>query len=367
MGVQIRPRNGFLFRLASLGGISVSFFYLLSGFILAWVYLRQGKQVDKRRFYTARFARIYPIFFLMLVADSPWYFLSQVAHRGIFGALSDVGASFTGSLLMLGAWNYHLLGINVPGWSLSVETLFYAVFPFAGFFLWRLRRKWTWVAMFFVYFAGQGLVLLAIQVAPSHNIMVEMALYFPPLHVSTFLLGILLARLKVYSCQTTGGLSSNASSAYVALAIPIVAYTAVVQFTSTSFVTSLRGNVILRDGILAPIFCVAIWAVSTGNALPSRLLSAKWLVVLGESSYGLYLIHIPVLHALNPIFLRLSSVKAHAEFAVLYVLSSLLYLSLCIFLSIASFYWIEGPARKWILRKLRTRAQETLEASSAVQ
>jgi hypothetical protein len=65
-------------RAISLGYVSVSFFFLLSGYILAMVYLRSGRPIDKRNFSSARFARVYPLFLVTLLADTPFVLLSRM-------------------------------------------------------------------------------------------------------------------------------------------------------------------------------------------------------------------------------------------------------------------------------------------------
>src|SRR5271155_1236018 len=50
---------------ALLGYVGVSFFFVLSGFILVYVYA--GRQIQKRRFWQARFARVYPAYLFALV------------------------------------------------------------------------------------------------------------------------------------------------------------------------------------------------------------------------------------------------------------------------------------------------------------
>src|ERR1700712_5707681 len=61
-------KHAFVQRAISLGYASVSFFFFLSGYILAVAYLRTGRDLRMRkRFYVARFARIYPLFALTLL------------------------------------------------------------------------------------------------------------------------------------------------------------------------------------------------------------------------------------------------------------------------------------------------------------
>jgi peptidoglycan/LPS O-acetylase OafA/YrhL len=365
LGVPTGSHNDFLFRSLFLGGACVSGFYLLSGFILGWVYLTQGERLDKRQFYMSRFARIYPIFLITLVADTPWYFLSHIAQYGVKGALIKTGTVFTSCLLMLQAWGPHFWGIDFPNWSLSVETLCYTLFPFVGFLLWRLRGIWVWIAMVLLYVGGQVLVAVAVMVTLSKKIDPQVVLYFPPLHVTTFLLGILVARLQVCSSERDRKVRSASWPAYIGLGISIATYAVTILITSNTLVDSPFGRAFIWDGFLAPVFCLLVWALSRENTGVSRWLSTKWLVILGDASYGLYLIHLPMLHLARPFLLHLLVGVTSHQFRTRYIVSFLIYLGLCIVLSIASFYWIESPARKWISRKARSQPRKIEELASA--
>jgi peptidoglycan/LPS O-acetylase OafA/YrhL len=251
--------------------------------------------------------------------------------------------------------------MDFPNWSLSVETLCYTLFPFVGFFLWRLRGIWIWIAMLVLYVGGQVLVVVAVMVTLSKKIDPEVILYFPPLHVSTFFLGILVARLPVCPSERDGRVQPTAWPTYIALGISIATYAVTILITSNNLVDSPFGRAFIRDGFLAPVFCLLVWALSRENTAVSRLLSTKWLVILGDASYGLYLIHLPVLHLAQPLLLHLHAGVTFHQFRARYIISFLTYLGLCIVLSIASFYWIESPARRWIARRARSQPRKIAE------
>ena len=209
-------------------------------------------------------------------------------------------ASFVASVLMLQAWFWRFRGIDFPNWSLSVETLFYAIFPFIAVALWRLRGTRLWLSMAGIYIIGQAMVLIV----ASHVNRTAVG-SFPLLHVSTFALGILLARWQTLDEQ--GSLWRPAK--------PVVVY-AVVAAATAAFATLFLFPQIpewsKNDGLLAPIFCAYIWSFAQPGNLLTALFSARWLVLLGEASYGLYLIHIPFytwwsISACSPHTMRLRS------------------------------------------------------------
>jgi peptidoglycan/LPS O-acetylase OafA/YrhL len=103
------------------GRSGVTFFFVLSGFVLAWA--AGGRPVGARRFYRRRFARIYPAYAVALVLGAALL----VATEGL-GHVRD--AWLTPFLLQ--AWvpdsDWYFAAL-VPAWSLSCEAFFSLVFP----------------------------------------------------------------------------------------------------------------------------------------------------------------------------------------------------------------------------------------------
>lgn len=330
--------------IVSLGFMSVGFFFLLSGYILGVVYLRSEKPLHKRSFYAARFARIYPLFFLTLIAGTPALLFERAVKYGWHSALSKTSITFLANLIMLQAWVPKFGGIDNPNWSLSVETLFYLTFPFIGVWLWRLKGLRLWIAAFSIWIGSQLVVFVAYSRLPEY--VVERN---PLLHLGVFALGILLARWQTLERTKHG--SSPRSSLAVAAAL-LLAFAA---FLLLVFWDPRPPLAELSDGLFAPLFICITWACSDSRGLPSRLLSAPWLVILGEASYGLYLIHFPMYQLFSAYHLdRIPAVYP-------------LYLGSCIGLSVLSFYFVETPTRKWLLRRFHARPKETMEMASDAQ
>ncbi|MFC5865309.1 acyltransferase family protein [Acidicapsa dinghuensis] len=344
LGLKESRPGSFAERFVSFGYISVSFFFLLSGYILAVVYLRDSAQVRKKPFYMARFARIYPLFLVTLILDTPQVLLERVSAQGWMRATLHTGATFAAHLLMLQAWLPKLHGIDQPNWSLSVETVFYLIFPFIGVALWRLKGSQLWFVAAMLWLLNQ---IIIVVVAPH---IAETTFRFHPLpQISTFALGILLARWQFLNKQAVGNLSERDGAAITALLFALGTFAALICWGERLPLVNLNA------GLLFPVFALLIWSCSGSHSLPARLLSAKWLVVLGEASFGLYLIHVPILH----LFLWLRWGHSWSMFA--------LYLATCIGLSVLSFYFVEGPSRRWILNRFRTRPRETMEMASDAQ
>ena len=275
-------------KLIDMGHVSVSFFFLLSGYILGVVYLRRGGAVRARPFFLARFARVYPLFFLTLVVDTPFLFLSRLAKYGLMSAVLKTGISFVGNTAMLQAWVLSLGGINNPCWSLSAETLFYLSFPWLGVALWRLRGVRLWLAAALLYVGGQALVFL---MAPHMS--ANYGNLLPLLHLSTFGLGILLARWQTLAQKNEDGPKRTYFAVSLVAVLSLICFCCVANWAARIPFSNLN------DGLLAPIFMGLIWSFSHSQWLPAKVLSVRWMVVLGEASFGLYLIQAPVFHLLQ--------------------------------------------------------------------
>ena len=117
---------------ADHGFIAVSFFFVLSGFVLTYSYSGSDGRMRGTRsaFYLARFARIYPAYLLAAIAAIPLFFLALRQVHTLAGTLMRVAAGGTLVAALVQSWlprtaNY----LNSPAWSLSVEAFFYLLFP----------------------------------------------------------------------------------------------------------------------------------------------------------------------------------------------------------------------------------------------
>ena len=308
------------------GFVAVSFFFTLSGYILATVYCRYDHAIGRNRFWTARFARIYPLFLVTLILDTPTLLLSRMAKYGTVAAVEKTSVTFVGNMAMLQAWMQKLSGINNPGWSLSVETFFYLLFPFIAVRLWRLRMRSVLVLLPVLYASGMGLVLFAIHAHFSEYVIK----YTPIFHLHEFCIGILLAKLHAHLVQNQSAEARLRQLSPWMLAGGMAAYFGVTQFTSDSTI------LLINDGLLTPLFSIMIVALASGHKMVTRAFSAPWLVVLGEASYGLYLIHVPLAHYLGKMGL------GHSRVAYPF------YICTAVGVSIVSYYWLGRPSRSAI-------------------
>jgi peptidoglycan/LPS O-acetylase OafA/YrhL len=174
--------------------------------------------------------------------------------------------------------------------------------------------------------------------------------YFPLGHTYEFLLGICLAKLYVW----IGG--DERRSQILSDWAPLLLATSVAAFLAIPVFDIHYPPEQMQHGLLIPIFAIMMLAFASGNAWVSSVLSLRWLVVLGEASFALYLIHVPLYAAVGRrMILRYGAV------------GFVVYLAVTLSLSVASFYWLETPARRWILKRAQIRPKETTVTSALAQ
>ncbi len=117
-----------------MGFMGVSFFFVLSGFVLVYTYA--GRPLNLPKFLRARFARIYPAYAFSLIVTAPFFFEAVKIKAASLALVSTLVVT------LLQAWfPQAALAWNKVAWSLSTEAFFYLVFPFALFYFERRKRS----------------------------------------------------------------------------------------------------------------------------------------------------------------------------------------------------------------------------------
>jgi peptidoglycan/LPS O-acetylase OafA/YrhL len=292
------------------GYLSVSFFFMLSGFILAYTYDGQMERMDDRvRFWEGRFARIYPVYLLSLVL-SYWFTGRALSLVKAFAVLGMVQAWNPWDRQLSMAWNF-------PAWSLSVEAFFYICFPFI-FPVMSRRGTRTLYWLVAVLFAVSVVVnaLKDAEDAPSIG-----WCPLPIMHLPEFVLGVTLALIFLRSASDRPSPSPLRTYAAVAgllaaLCLPLGVWSSVVVLP----------------------FAMLVCDLALGTSRLSRIFSTPTMVLLGGASYAVYLLQTPVRQWTHLLFSRVPAKFAGADAAFTAV--TLVGFSIFVYL-----YW-EEPWRK---------------------
>jgi peptidoglycan/LPS O-acetylase OafA/YrhL len=317
------PAHDPLSLVAAAGPTAVTLFFVLSGFVLTYVYA--PSVVDGRSFARARFARIAPVYWLALLVALP---IGVIARAK--GAVHDPlgGASLLLVATGLQAWvPTAALRWNAPAWSLSCELFFYALFPLL---LASLSRRSTTTALAIgalAWLAGLALPVTYLALAPDglasptivdEGLWLNLVKLSPLARLPDFIVGVVAGRLFVEGRRVPTALGA------LGLAVPLVVVA-----------TGLVPGLVEHNGLYAPLFALAIASLAGGAGPLARALSSSPLRLLGEASYALYLVHVPM-------FLWALALTKQRE---LPVAAALVVGALAVPVSVAVFVLVERPLR----------------------
>ncbi|MDA3647030.1 acyltransferase [Saccharopolyspora indica] len=265
------------------GVIGVSFFFVLSGFILTWC-----TPVDRSagEFWLRRAAKVYPVFAVSTIG--------VVLLGGLLTGMWPSGSVVLSHVFLVQAWipdQAYSLGLNPVTWSLSCEAFFYLTFPALLLVFGRARRTALWLTAagcVVAAFALPGLVseVFALR-EPAPQVMAPLMGYedgfaywfgylFPAMRLVEFVLGIVLAKLVQRSPQLVPGL-------------PVALVLLVAGFAINLALPPAMQPV---AGMLIP-FAVLIGAAAkadmTGAWSPLR---SRVLNFFGEISFCFYAVHV---------------------------------------------------------------------------
>jgi peptidoglycan/LPS O-acetylase OafA/YrhL len=339
--------GGTLQTMLQSGYFGVTLFFVLSGFVLAINYLDAFTRSPigaLGAFAVARFARIYPVYLLIL--------LYVWLRAGASGPIVS-------HALLMQAWSAdasHAFALNGPGWSLSVEAFLYACFPLLILLLQRAG----------IFSSGRRLAAAFIIVSV---VMVAIAIYFdvsgrnvavgphsahrwlyrsPVFRLGDFLLGILAAGFWLrFSMRTPSRRRLGSALAILAIAamLAFMAMPGNIDSTYSWDVLYAFPGVLLIVGLaLSP-------ASGVGRALGSPIV-----VLLGESSYCLYLLQVPagVLRIADAPLTLGGQIALHG-----------LFIGLLVALSIGVHMAVERPLQRSIRRAYARWSQRHVRISTA--
>ncbi len=276
----------------------VSFFFVLSGFILTYNYQTLSTKKEISRYLLARIARIWP---LHLATALIWialvfHFDRQTYFPGITGVIKLLSnMTLTQSWLPYVNWAISFNGVS---WSISNEFYFYLMLPV----LVAIPKKYLPVAFMTSALIALGFIitgqLLDLKASDSYEgAGLQGILYFNPLvRILEFVSGVCTAVLfRRYSLNPL--VMSRTSWLAVEIGVIAIAVATLSTVGSSDFLQRLGTSFnyyMQREG-LWPIWCALIFAFASSRGPIQKLLSIKPLVFLGEISFAIYLIHATIL------------------------------------------------------------------------
>ena len=331
-----------VFRIGSIQlNNAVSFFYVLSGFILSFTYYNMDIKSGYLRFLIARIARIWPLHLVMLITCLFVFGPNIFYESG--KSYSDV---FSVNSVLMQSWipyQKFYFSYNAVSWSVSTELFFYAMFPF----LLVLGRKYgNSVLLFCISFPIVISIACAAMSIPLHSGNDSVDGYYlvyinPVSRLAEFAFGMYVFSMKNKIVNVEGNnrrLMSAELISIILVFLSLCTFSSLYGYWSNSPMATFFYWLAVAGSF--PTIGFLVFVFSRQNGMISNFLSNKYFVYLGEISFSVYMCHQVILN-----YLRIFHGDILKENpTTMYVM----YWLVTIAISALLFHFVEVPPRKAI-------------------
>ncbi|HUH52377.1 MAG TPA: acyltransferase [Flavobacterium sp.] len=309
------------------GYIGVGFFFMLSGFILAYNYqdalLKRQRSIQS--FYRARIARILPLHLLTFIIALPMTYQIFVQNKSLWLSQALTNITLTQSFIPNQAY---FLSFNAVSWSISDEMFFYLLFPALVLLIPRLTGFKSYLPILLI-----AIIPLLIFVIPD-SYWYKVFYIHPFVRIVDFIIGI--GVYNVYKSFSAKGINLNFNvmevSAVLLLFVFFLFHEHIPQVARYSFYYWIPMS-----------YLIFVFAFQKGNL--SRWLSKKTFIYLGELSFGFYMFHYLVLRYFFVANAKYINIKSD-------VLIIFIIFAVTLLVSHYSYKYFETPMNRYVRRLL---------------
>jgi peptidoglycan/LPS O-acetylase OafA/YrhL len=340
------------------GYLSTSFFFLLSGFILAYLYWKPSGELatTPRHFWWQRFTRVYPAH-LIALALTILLFLPRFWMDPNAPSIPLAVASGVATATLTQAWFPPLVPVwSWPTWALSAVVFLYLIMPWLMRVLSKLTRAQsmtllvlspvisllpTLVFLWFFPDGGEGSLHWQIFIGST-----------PVFWVAHFVAGMLMSRLFAIN-RFEQGWRSRPKPWISPGDLALLAVVAI----SLMEPHDRAWRHILRHGALLPLYMLALHDLALGRGVLARFFSLPGMGFLGQLSFSIFIWqNLFLALGMGMVFAFPESNNASFWFAVI---------GLTVMAMISTFF-IEKPLARRLRRRADTRGAgaEAAESSS---
>ncbi|MEG2264610.1 MAG: acyltransferase [Acinetobacter sp.] len=305
------------------GYIGVTFFYILSGFIITYSFSRHLTEgtFSNKDFIVYRFARLFPV-----------HIVSLVCVLFLFGYMKNFEATNKEALIS----NVFLLQSFIPNsdyyfsfnpvsWSISCEMFFYLCFCL----LVKIKTRYLCVILCSVLSLN-----VYVLINPPQDISLHWLFYINPVfRISDFIIGMLVCRAFLAKTFT---LKVGVCSAMEVCSLIILAITI---YIATNYISAMEFK---YDLLYIPCMTLIVIAFAFDGGIVSRLLANKYLILLGEASFSFYMFHWMIVSKL----IEVMEPNKNSVLPVLVYIATAFVVSVVV--SLISYKLIEMPANRFI-------------------
>ncbi|WP_372757964.1 acyltransferase family protein [Mariniflexile sp.] len=321
--------------LLGLGSSGVQLFFIASAFTLFRSYKNRSLIENNPigNFFIRRLFRIAPVYYLAILY---YIFHESLGARYWLGTQPIISNYNTiSNMLFLHGFSPHWINTLVPGgWSIAVEMMFYAIFPFLFFYIKTINDAFKFLTASLIFKLVFQEILSYYQLMPSDFLWREYLFYYFPCQLPIFALGIIMFFL-IQNGKSIN-LVSNKLKLIVLLLLPLQIGTAL-------------DFLFLNHIVFGIIFVVFGVLLSKGYF---KLLTIPIIRYIGKISYSMYIFHFIVISWLA----KFNLMDFFDNYLINYLTRLLLILFISTVVSTLSYHLIEVPFQK-IAKKIISKME----------
>lgn len=269
-------------RFIAHGWLSTSFFFLLSGFILAVLYMHPNGDIagGKRSFWVKRLSRIYPIHLIIGI-------ITILLIGGMQESYLKAIPAFIATLALVQSWFPPWVpAVSWPTWTLSALVFLYLLTPWLMRVIAKLTARqalMALIAMPVISVIPTAVMAVIVddptQFSQNESIFVGS---FPPFWIAHFAAGILLAKVTGISRFTPQSAGSQRLVSYGDGALLAVIALALMPGLDEPL------KYFLRHGLVMPLYMIIIVDLARHQGLAARVFSLPGTQTLGDASFSMF-------------------------------------------------------------------------------
>ncbi|KQM21470.1 hypothetical protein ASE73_15585 [Sphingomonas sp. Leaf24] len=312
------------------GHVGVTFFFVLSGFILAYNYdgrIKSGK--DAFAFLRRRFSRIYPTHLLTVILAMP------LAVVPMAGSASQAWDGLAANVLLIQSWFVApsiYFSMNAVSWSISDEQFFYALCPILIVGLSKIGVK---LSLVLVLFWTMSIVILAASWDEAALPVTSHWMFYikPLVRLVEFVVGMALGRSYVQGIRARSGtIFEILTISFAISSILLINYVNIPEQFSLSLA-------------FLPAAIALVWVFAHEAGKISEWISHPLALLMGEASFMLYMIHQLVMRYATGIF---------GSYGIVALIAG----GVSVLLSVPLYMAFERPVQRWLNRRGRPVATQ---------
>lgn len=287
-------RNPEVIRLLNQFYTFIPVLFVLSGFVICYKYYSTSTPQKKElyNYFISRFTRIIPIYFILTSAT---FLLQYLYHTG---SGTDILKTWLYNISLLKGFSskYALTGIS-PGWSLSVEELFYALCPLVFF---KIAKPSSLLKLVLIFYAAGVLITFCFIRINFEEFFSSYRFTFYDTffgRIFEFVCGIYLALVirGRFRDRFSGMSKLTLPAGIIIMILSIAALYLIAGYYHTGYAVSEWAGLFCNNISMPAGITLLLYSLIYQKSVLQKFLSSRQMVALGNATYSFYLLHLSFL------------------------------------------------------------------------